>query len=73
MTITHEFSHFPLMLTPEKTAELLGVKTDTLAVWRCTNRYPGLTFVRVGRKIMYRSSAVARWLDSRTVAQEVNE
>ena len=28
------------LLTPKQTAETLGVTIGTLAVWRCTGRYP---------------------------------
>ncbi len=34
-------------------ASYLGIKTQTLAVWACTQRYP-LPFVKIGRRVMYR-------------------
>ena len=45
------------LLTPKQTAETLGVTIGTLAVWRCTARYP-LTFVKIGRRVMYRQSDI---------------
>lgn len=41
------------LLTPQQAAEFLGVTIGTLAVWRCTKRYP-LPFVKIGRRVKYR-------------------
>lgn len=57
--------HDPL-LTENEAAELLGIKPQTLSVWRCHKRY-SLPFIRVGRRIRYRRSACERFLESRTV------
>ena len=54
------------LLTQEQAAEALGVKPDTLSVWRCTKRY-ALAYVKVGRSVRYRRSAVEAFLASRTV------
>lgn len=53
------------LLSPAETAEMLGVKEQTLRVWRCTKRY-GLPWIQVGRKIMYRPEHVQRFLEERT-------
>lgn len=55
------------LLTREQAAEYLGVKSQTLAVWATTGRYD-LPFVRVGRCVRYRLSALERFLNSRTVS-----
>ncbi len=52
------------LLSPIETAKILGVTAKTLAVWRCTRRYP-LAYVRVGRSIMYRTEDVQGFIDSR--------
>jgi predicted site-specific integrase-resolvase len=52
-------------LTAAQVAETLGVTTGTLAVWRCTKRYQ-LPFVKIGRKIFYRSEDVNTFVESRT-------
>ncbi len=52
-------------LTAAQVAETLGVTTGTLAVWRCTKRYQ-LPFVKIGRKIFYRSEDVNAFVESRT-------
>lgn len=54
------------LLTPEQTAELLGVALNTLAVWRTTARYP-LPYVRVGRCIRYRLADVEKFIAASTV------
>jgi len=46
-------------------AQYLGVKPETLDVWRCTKRYP-LPFIKVGRLVRYRQSALDAFLASRT-------
>ena len=65
-TITHttHLNTSPL-LTPGEAAEILGVKVDTLTVWRSTKRYP-LPFVRVGRSIKYKVEDVLSFIEART-------
>ena len=52
------------LLSPSQTAQLLGVSRGTLAVWRCTKRYP-LRFVKIGSKIQYRAQDVEKFIESR--------
>ena len=54
------------LLTAAQAAMYLGVKIQTLAVWRCTGRHD-LPFVRVGRCVKYRQSDLDAWLANRTV------
>ncbi|MEI8375063.1 MAG: helix-turn-helix domain-containing protein [Planctomycetota bacterium] len=54
------------LLTRQQAAELLGVKSRTLAVWHCVHRY-GIPLVKVGSRCMYRKTDLDRWLQSRTV------
>ncbi len=53
------------LLSPSSVAKRLGVTVGTLAVWRCTGRYP-LKFVKVGRRVMYRLSDVESFVNGRT-------
>ena len=53
------------LLTPDETARKLRVTVETLAIWRCTKRYP-LPYVKVGRRVMYRPADVDAFIDSRT-------
>lgn len=51
------------LLTPQKAAETLGVAIGTLAVWRCTARYP-LPFVKIGRRVMYREQDINNFIEN---------
>ena len=55
------------LLNETQVAEILGVKPSTLQVWRSTRRY-ALAYVKVGRTVRYRESAVQKFIDGRTVA-----
>lgn len=55
------------LLNEQQTAEMLDVKPTTLQVWRSTKRYP-LAYVKTGRNVRYRLSAINAFLDARTVA-----
>lgn len=57
------------LLSPAEAAAILGVKAETLSVWRCTKRYP-LPFVRVGRSIKYRREDLEAFISGRTVGAE---
>jgi len=57
------------LLTPDQVAEMLEVKTHTLAVWRCQKRHD-LPYIKVGHKIRYRLRDVEAWLERNTVAVE---
>ena len=58
----------PAHLGDKETAQVLGVKTSTLAVWRSTGRYH-LPFLKVGRLVRYRISDLADFLARRTTVQ----
>lgn len=55
----------PPFLSPQATAEVIGVKTTTLALWRSTGRYD-LPYVKTGRLIRYRLTDIARFMLSHT-------
>lgn len=58
------------LFTPKEASEYLGVSQDTLSVWRCVGRY-NIPFIKVGRLVKYRKSALDAFLDSRTHGMEV--
>ena len=58
------------LLTPPEAAAYLGVSVDTLSVWRCVGRY-NIQFVKVGRLVKYRKSALDAFLDRRTQSGEI--
>ncbi len=51
------------LLTPQTVSKLLGVTQHTLAVWRCSKRYP-LPYVKVGGLVRYRASDVEAFIAS---------
>ena len=55
------------LLTPAETARVLGVKEDTLTVWRCQKRYD-LPYVKVGRHVRYKVEDVAEFIERQTIA-----
>lgn len=57
-------SHSDPLFTPSEAADYLNVSERTLSVWRCTGRY-GISFLKVGRKVRYRKSALDAFLDRR--------
>lgn len=62
-----------VLLNPSEAAARLRTTPGVLAVWRSAKRYP-LRFVRVGRRIFYRSTDVEKFLELRTepgVSEEI--
>lgn len=47
-------------------AKFLGVSAGTLEVWRSTKRYV-IPYIKVGRLVKYRQSALDAFLEQRTV------
>ncbi|WPP44234.1 helix-turn-helix domain-containing protein [Pseudomonas sp. AN-1] len=54
-----------LLLTSADAAQMLGICTNTLAVWRSTGRY-NLPFIKVGRCVRYRLSDLTDFMTHRT-------
>lgn len=50
------------LMTPRDAAVYIGVKINTLAVWRMTNKYE-LPFVKLGKVIRYRKSDLDEWIN----------
>jgi len=50
------------LLCGKEVAEFLGIKENTLAVWRCNKRYD-LPFVKVGRLVKYRKSDLMLFIE----------
>lgn len=57
------------LLTPPEAAAYIGVTENTLSVWRCVGRY-NIQFVKVGRLVKYRKSALDAFLERRTFGGE---
>ena len=54
-----------LISTPDA-ATLLGVRAQTLEVWRCKKRY-ALPYLKIGNGVRYRVSDLLAFLDRATV------
>ena len=64
LTKTHATVPPDPLLTEAQAAEFLDLQPGTLQTWRSTGRY-SLPFVKVGRLIRYRSSALEAWIKAR--------
>lgn len=53
------------LLSPRQTADILGVRVQTLALWRHTGKH-GLPFLKVGTSVRYSRTAIEEWLRGRT-------
>ena len=62
---TPEAKSIPEMLTTLEAAEYLGVKPQTLSVWRSTRRYD-LPAVKIGKGLRYRKSDLDKFIERRT-------
>lgn len=60
---------FPNRLSVKEAASVLGVSESTLAVWRCTKRYP-LPYLKIGRKVFYRETDIQQFLENRLMNGE---
>lgn len=56
------------LLSPDQVADVLGVSKQTLAVWRCEQRYP-LPYVKVGSRVRYRPVDVEQFMVTRLQTQ----
>ena len=52
------------LATPRAISNALGISEGTLAVWRCTGRYP-LKYIKVGKSVKYRVGDVRDFLRNR--------
>lgn len=57
------------LLNNDQAAAYIGVTPRTLEVWRCTKRHQ-ITFIKVGRLVKYRKSALDAFLNQQTVDAE---
>jgi excisionase family DNA binding protein len=56
-------------VSPAEAAKYLSVSEHTLAIWRCTKRYP-LKYIKVGRLVRYRVTDLDAFLTQRTVVAQ---
>lgn len=53
------------LLNEDETAEVLSIKPQTLASWRCRGVHD-LAFIKIGRSIRYRRSDIEDFLERNT-------
>lgn len=51
----------PKLLGNNLTAEMIGLKHNTLAVWRSQGKGP--IYLKIGRKVLYKEADVMAWLE----------
>jgi len=56
---------FPPFLTRKEAARLLGLRPKTLANWASSGMGP--PFLRLGRRVLYRSQDLLEWLKAHAV------
>jgi predicted DNA-binding transcriptional regulator AlpA len=52
------------LLTNDETAALLGIKPNTLEIWRIQGKGP--SFLKIGRAVRYIESVVLAWIEAQT-------
>lgn len=57
------------LISREEAAAILGIRPHTLACWASSGRY-GLSYVRIGRRAMYRRQDIEAFISSNLVIQE---
>jgi len=57
---------FEKLYRPSEVAAILQVSVGTLAVWRCTRRYPELIFIKCGRSVRYAASSIEKFIAARS-------
>lgn len=60
------------LMTTAEAATYLGVAPETLNVWRCVKRYD-IPYIKVGRLVKYRKSALDTFLEQRTQGFLLND
>ena len=53
-----------MLMTPDETAQYLGLSKSTLAKWRMTG-LDGPAFLKLGAKVAYDKITVEAWVESR--------
>lgn len=69
MRLIHMNNNTSSLLTTDEVANQLGIKSETLQVWRCTRRY-NLPYIKVGGRVRYKAEDIESFIQKRTVHQE---
>lgn len=66
--MTQAISFLQDRLSNQEAACYLGVKPETLDVWRSCGRY-SIPYAKIGRRVYYRKSHLDSFIESRTQTQ----
>ena len=53
------------MMTAREVSQLTGIREQTLAAWRCRKTPAAPQWLKLGRAVRYRESAVKAWLSAK--------
>lgn len=59
------------LLTNDQAAEYLGIRPDTLPVWRCRNS-PSIPFIKIGKLVKYRPADLDEFIEAHRVDRSGN-
>ena len=54
------------LITPYEVSEILGVKIETLASWRCTEAVI-IPYVKIGSCVRYKTSDIQEYIEKHTI------
>jgi excisionase family DNA binding protein len=66
MKITDLKDSSQTLLTRKEAAEYLDCNEHTLAIWKCTKRYP-LPYVKIGKNVRYRLSDLKDFIEKNVI------
>jgi hypothetical protein len=55
------------LLTPQEVADILKIRKNTLATWRCSGRYD-LPYIKVGRVVRYELESLTKFMSQQAMA-----
>ncbi len=59
-------------LDAKQAAELIGVTSSTLAVWRCTGKEK-IPYYKIGKKVFYKTEHILAWIETKKVGPATEE
>lgn len=61
-----------MLLTTDETADILRLKANTLAKWRCEKSHSNLRFTKIGGKVFYLRDDVYKFIEQSIVEGNCN-
>ncbi len=60
------------LLSNKESAAYLGIKTNTLTVWRCKNTQK-IPYVKLGRRVFYRLKDLDSFIDKNQIGGDIDD